>query len=154
MAWKAYSAAEIEAVAADMEFVAAKLRDVAAQMQGNSLPELTLQAESAFGVFRSALIKLAANAESEFRDQLTASRMGTTPGWLQSRKRVEARQAKQKTLPADLRKRLDAAPPESFAETLAYVKGQLAHRGIPESAIPEKYLTTTAISRKSTRRKQ
>lgn len=102
---KAWNADAIQSVADDLAYVAQKFADAAKQMREKKLEELVLQADAAFGVYRSTFMKLAGDVETEFRDQLRAKQMGTVPRWKINQKVVEARRAakaelKEKGLPS------------------------------------------------------
>lgn len=81
MTTKAWTAAYIRQVSDDLTFVAEKLSDVAKKMETNRFPELYLNAESAFGVYRKTLLSLAGDVEAEFREQLRCSKTGEVPSW-------------------------------------------------------------------------
>ncbi len=93
MAMKPWSAEEIAAVAADLEYVAQKLSAVADEMRRKRLPSLVLQADAAFGVYRSTLVKLGADAETEFRDQHRCTVTGDTPRWRKNQITIATRKA-------------------------------------------------------------
>lgn len=93
MAMKPWTVSEIQSVADDMQFVADRFRAAAMEMQEKTMPTVVLQAEVAFGQYRTAFLKLAGAIESEIRDQHRAARMGTVPRWKINQKVVEARRA-------------------------------------------------------------
>lgn len=91
MAMKEWSASDLEAVADDLEFVCQQLRSVSEEMRSKEFLHLTLQADAAFGTYRSTLVKVATDVVSEFRDQYRCSKTGELPRWKRNQKIIAAR---------------------------------------------------------------
>jgi len=98
---KAWTATEIESVADDLEFVVARLREVSADMKRKPLKELVLQADTAFGLYRTALLKIAGDAPVELRDQFRCKQTGETPRWQLNQRTIALRKAKKAAKPAN-----------------------------------------------------
>lgn len=98
MAMKEWSASDLEAVADDLDFVSQQLRSVAEEMRSKEFLHLTLQADAAFGTYRSTLVKVATDVVSEFRDQYRCFKTGELPRWKRNQKIIAARKAATKDL--------------------------------------------------------
>ena len=86
-----WNAEQIQSVSNDLAPAAKKFGEIADEMRAKAFPELTLQADAAFGIFRSTLVKLAGDVETEFRDQYRCSKTGETPRWKINQKMIAAR---------------------------------------------------------------
>jgi hypothetical protein len=100
MAMNAWTADEIELVAAELEYAASKFRSIVAEMRSKQFDALNLQAQAAFGVYTSTIVKLSGTAESEFRDQYRCAKSGETPRWKQNQIAIELRTKRNANLAA------------------------------------------------------
>ena len=91
MAMKPWTAEQIQSVSNDLAYAAKKFGEIADAMREKEFQELTLQADAAFGIYRSTLVKLAGDVETEFRDQYRCSQTGETPRWKINQKMIAAR---------------------------------------------------------------
>ena len=91
MAMKPWTAEQLQSVSNDLAYAAKKFGEIADAMREKEFQELTLQADAAFGIYRSTLVKLAGDVETEFRDQYRCSLTNETPRWKANQKIIAAR---------------------------------------------------------------
>lgn len=110
MAMREWTAADLDAAADDLEFVSKRLRETAAEMREKNFPQLVLQADATFGVYRTAYLKLAGAVGAELRDQYRCSQTKELPRWQRNQKTVEARKQAE-----EWRKKAEAGDPVALA---------------------------------------
>lgn len=77
-----WTANQLDAFADEFALISQKLRDGAALMREKKLPQVYLNADTAFGMYRESIARTASILDGDVRNQATAIAMNVEPAWV------------------------------------------------------------------------